>query len=115
MPATAGQQIAVTPAAQSITSEAVDLTTADGQNADSSNETEQHNGTTSIISPHDDTGLQQIPETKTDGRRTSRRAAATAAKKKLKADSDAEDADDEYRPTTQSVRASTRITRSRAR
>lgn len=50
------------------------------------------------------------------GRRTTRRAAAVQAKKKLKVDEDAEDADDEYRSASRPhVRKSGRITRSSGR
>lgn len=50
------------------------------------------------------------------GRRTTRRAAAVQAKKKLKVDEDAEDADDEYRSASRpAVRKSGRVTRSSGR
>ena len=47
--------------------------------------------------------------------RRPRRAAAVQAKKKLKADDDGEDADDEYRSSRPAVRKSMRVTRSSAR
>lgn len=44
-----------------------------------------------------------------------RRAAAVQAKRKLKADEDADDADDEYRSSRPAIRKSGRVTRSSAR
>jgi hypothetical protein len=114
-PSVAETQLAMIPSAHSSTSEHIGATTAERPNADNNDETEEHNDPTKASPPNDDNGLLQTSEPGTEGRRTSRRAAATAAKKKLKADSDAEDADDEYRPATKGVRASTRVTRSRAR
>jgi len=117
-PSVAETELAVTPSAQTSTSEPIPTMRAESpdDHKNSNNETEDDNNPLKVRPPNDANGLLQIPEPpKTDGRRTSRRAAATAAKKKLKADSDAEDADDEYRPAAKGVRVSTRVTRSRAR